>query len=210
MALGSRVEEGEISALYRNSQNKLLSVLGPLCLLHRHPALTLAQSVSAPHVLKKQPLLQWEKHHRCPWPGTDLRAWYRVVGRKEGEAPKSQPVLQLCLPPSSPSHVTCFPSTSLSRQEGLWQLWVGSEGTGRPAGLLSRAACGGRGWQRVLGTGGQCPLQPWATPAQQGQTPARATRAGLAGGRAAVLCRQRAGAVAGVIAASWLVFSPGA
>lgn len=175
VALGWRVENGEISALYRNSQNKLLSVLGPLCLLHQHLALTLAQSVFLlPMFSRSNPFYSGRNAIVVPGWALTLGPGNRVAGRKEGEAPKSQAALRLCLPPSSPSHVICFPSTSLSRQERLWQGWVGSQGTGGPAGLLSRAARGGRDWQRALGTGGRCLLQPWASPAQQDQTLVRA------------------------------------
>lgn len=94
--------------------NKFLSVLGPLCLLHQHSPSPVSGHVSAPCVFKKQ-LLQWDKCHYCAWPG----AGSRVVGRKEKETPNSQPVLWLCLPPSSPSCVSCFRLTSLSGGEGL-------------------------------------------------------------------------------------------
>lgn len=109
VALGWHVESGEISALYGNSQNKLLSVLGPLCRLHQHLAPALAQHVSAPHVFKKQPLLQWEKCHRCPWLGTDLGAWQQ--GGRQGGGGTEIPARALLVPPSwlpQPRHLLPF------------------------------------------------------------------------------------------------------
>lgn len=151
VALGWCVENGEISALCRNSHNKLMSVLGPLCLLHQH----LAQSVfllpvfsrSSPFCNVRNFAIIPGRAVISPGPG----AWHG--GHSDGQEGGGGTEI----PPGSLGHVICFPSTSLSRQEGPWQHRVGAQG---PAGLLSG--------QRVLGTSGWCPFQPQVSPAWQG------------------------------------------
>lgn len=68
VALGWCVENREICALCRNSQNKLLSVLGPLCLLQQPLTPALAHSVlllpvfSTPSTLGETPSLALAGH----------------------------------------------------------------------------------------------------------------------------------------------------
>lgn len=94
VALDWCVENGEISALYWNSHNKLLSVLGALCLLHQH----LAQSVFLlPMFSTSSPFCNGRNFAVMPGRAVTLPgagAWHgghRVTGRKEREAPKSLP-----------------------------------------------------------------------------------------------------------------------
>lgn len=139
------VENRELSALCGNSQNKLLSVLGPLCLLRQHLALTLALSVFLLLMFSRGNPSWREECYRCPRPGTDLGTW-QEGGRQEGGGGTEIPAHAAVLPPSQlprPRHL--LPSASLSRQEGLWPRWVGAQGMGGPAGLLSRAVSCRRG-----------------------------------------------------------------
>lgn len=116
MTLGWCVENRDISALYGNSQNKLLSVLGPLCVLHQPLTLALAHGVlllpvfSTPSTLAEMPSLSLT--------GTDLRAW-QWGGRQEGGEGTEIPACAVAVPPSQlPSHIICFLSAPYLDKKG--------------------------------------------------------------------------------------------
>ena len=112
VALGWRVENGEIPALYGNSQNKLLSVLGPLCLLHQHLAPTLPQSVFLlPTFSRRNPF--YNGRHAIVVPGRALTSGpgNRVVGRKVPPPGTKIPARGAVVPPSRlprPRHLLPF------------------------------------------------------------------------------------------------------